>query len=157
MGLIEKQRGNLTEATNSLKASLSLLEKIPDSRYDSAAVHLELIRTYLRAEKISEASALLADAMEQFQDSGEDAKFAMLSAELCLKRNDLSGAVDTLNRIKPTDCCYLEAKKMLSRIFLNEKVDKKAYVKCYKEMVDENPTSESFVLLGDAYMEILGG
>ena len=42
----------------------------------------------------------------------------------------------------------------MAKIYLTQKNNKKAYAKCYSDIVEKNPTLEGYVLLGDAHMNI---
>lgn len=78
------------------------------------------------------------------------------SAGQLLNRRNIQGAIDLLTNIKPGDSCYKEAKAMHAEIFLKHRNDKHAYIQSYKQLIDEIPGDESYVLMGDAYMKILG-
>lgn len=90
------------------------------------------------------------------QGTPEESRILLLSAEHLLKRRNVQGALDLLGRIKPTDSCYVEAKSKHAQVLLEHRKDKYAYLRCYQDFVDENATAESYVLLGDAYMNVLG-
>jgi tetratricopeptide repeat protein 21B len=49
---------------------------------------------------------------------------------------------------------YLEAKKTMADIYLKALNDRQNYARCYKEIVDVYPSLDSFLLLGDAYLNI---
>lgn len=80
----------------------------------------------------------------------------LLSADHLLKRKNVQGAIDILSRIKPTDTCYMEAKAKHAEVLLNYRRDKYAYLQCYQDFVQDNPGVESYIMLGDAYMKVLG-
>lgn len=42
----------------------------------------------------------------------------------------------------------------MADIYMKYKNDKKAYARCYSELVEREPTVESCLLLGDAYMNL---
>lgn len=80
----------------------------------------------------------------------------ILSADYAVSRRNVQHAIDMLSKVNSDESYYLEAKTKLAQIYLKERLDKRAYLQCYQEMVDTNPGPDSFVLLGDAYMYILG-
>lgn len=158
LGMILKKGGDLNEAINSFNSALVLsknqLNQI--SVGDRATIYTELISSYLEANQTEDLNKLMQEAMDDLQGTVEESKIAMLNADIAMYKRNLKGAIDILSAITPEDTCYLEAKKKLAAIFLNDSIDKKAYIRCYKDLVQTNPTSESYVLLADAYMEILG-
>lgn len=52
------------------------------------------------------------------------------------------------------DACWLQAKTKLAYVYLNQKKDRILFARCFKELVDNLPGSESYLMLGDAYMFI---
>lgn len=155
-GLLMKRGGSFNEAIGCFNAALTLASKSKVSLQDKAAIYKELIESHLQANQTENLNKLLQDAMDEMQGSAEESKIMMLNADIAIYKRNIKGAVDILTAVAPDDCCYLEAKKKLAAIFLDDSVDKKAYIKCYEDLVQTNPTSESYVLLADAYMEILG-
>lgn len=83
-------------------------------------------------------------------------RILLLSAEHLLNRNNIQDAIDLLACVKPNHFCYKEAKVKRAEIFLKHRKDKYVYIECYKDFVQETPGVESYVMLGDAYMRILG-
>lgn len=73
-----------------------------------------------------------------------------------LKSKNVQCTIDLLKNIKPGDFCYKEAKAKQAEILLKYRKDKGAYIQCYKDFVKETPGVESYILLGDAFMKILG-
>ena len=46
------------------------------------------------------------------------------------------------------------AKEKLADIYLNYKKDRRLYAVCYKELVEQQPSPQTCILLGDAYMAV---
>lgn len=165
LGLIEKERGNLSEAIKLFNTALNLVNVKSKKRLDDgsgitlsdkASLFIELISTLMQANHTEEASKLLQDAIDEFQGTEEEARFTILNADLLLAKGDVKPAVDILTQITPDNPQYHEAKVKLANIFLNDNIDSKLYIQCYREIADSNPVPESYLLLGDAYLEILG-
>nr|XP_022900469.1 tetratricopeptide repeat protein 21B-like [Onthophagus taurus]XP_022900470.1 tetratricopeptide repeat protein 21B-like [Onthophagus taurus]XP_022900471.1 tetratricopeptide repeat protein 21B-like [Onthophagus taurus] len=161
-GLIEKHKNNYEEAIKyftmalnlaNLKQKKSFIDEV--SLPDKSLIYIELINMHNLLKQIHEASKLLQDAIEEFKDTPEEAKIILLSADEMVKNKEIQTAVDMLNKIKPNDVYYLEAKSKLAQIYLKQRKDKQAYLKCYEELVNKIPDAESYVLLGDAYLNIL--
>ena len=53
-------------------------------------------------------------------------------------------------------CFILQAKTKLANIYLHHKKDRLAFAQCFKELVENCPGPESYLMLGDAYMSIQG-
>lgn len=83
-------------------------------------------------------------------------RILLLSADHLLERKNVQETIDLLSNIKPNDASFKEAKVKLAEILLKYRKDKYAYIECYKEFSKEVPQVESHVLVGDAYMKILG-
>ncbi len=48
----------------------------------------------------------------------------------------------------------MDAKSRMADIYKNYKHDVRAYCRCFSEIVEKNPTTANWILLGDAYMSI---
>lgn len=170
MGLVEKKRNNLEESIKCLTTALSLIDLKPnETTYkkkaednncdltlsDKASIYLELIDSQKQLNQTHEATKLLHDAIEEFQGTPEEARIMILSADYAVSRKNVQNAIDMLSKVGPNESYYLDAKTKLAQIYLKERMDKRAYLQCYQEMVSMNPGPDSYVLLGDAYMYIL--
>lgn len=49
---------------------------------------------------------------------------------------------------------FVEAREKMASIYLNHRKDPRLYAGCYRELVEKNPTPQTEMLLGDAYMAI---
>ena len=93
----------------------------------------------------------------------------LANAFLCESSGDLNKAINLLKDIRldrtPTDSgtdefegakdFYIESRQRLANLYLNYFKDRTQYAQCYLEILQRNPTTESHLLLGDAYMSIL--
>ncbi|CAH1154815.1 unnamed protein product, partial [Phaedon cochleariae] len=165
-GLVDKNSSNFPDAIRALSTALSLVNiksevKSKDGAENSvtlvekASIYVELIDTLNIVGQTDEAVKVLEDATEELRGTPEEARILLLSADHSLTRNNIQGAIDLLSRIKPTDSCYLEAKSKEAEILLKYRKDKYAFLQYYQDFVKENPSSEYYVMLGDAYMKVL--
>lgn len=46
------------------------------------------------------------------------------------------------------------ARMTMAQIYLEHKNDRLRFAQCYKAILDKNPSPQTYVLLGDAYMSI---
>ncbi|GCC22011.1 hypothetical protein chiPu_0000395 [Chiloscyllium punctatum] len=49
---------------------------------------------------------------------------------------------------------FIQAKEKMAAIYLNQRKDKQLYASCYRDLVDKLPGPHTYLLLGDAYMNI---
>lgn len=117
---------------------------------------MELIEAHKNLTQLHESSKLLQDAIEEFQGTPEEARIMILNADYAVSGKNIQHAIDMLSKVTPEESYYLEAKTKLAHIYLKERKDNRAYLQCYQEMVETNPGPDSYVLLGDAFMYILG-
>lgn len=48
----------------------------------------------------------------------------------------------------------MEAREKMAQIYLHHRKDPRLYAGCYRELAEKNPTTQTQLLLGDAYMAI---
>lgn len=48
----------------------------------------------------------------------------------------------------------MEAREKMAQIYLKYRKDPRLYAGCYRELAEKNPTPQTQLLLGDAYMAI---
>ncbi|XP_068223465.1 tetratricopeptide repeat protein 21B-like [Palaemon carinicauda] len=160
-----KKEGQYAEAIKTLKSCLSLVNTRPTTTKgtrnkaemtlpDRVSVFLELCDAYRLNNQPEEASNIMTQAMTEFQGTGEEIRLNIASADLALQRGDVEHALSMLRNIGPGQQYYLEARDKMASIYLNHLKDKRMFASCYKEVVEKNPTPQSYLLLGDAYMSI---
>ncbi|CAH1992661.1 unnamed protein product [Acanthoscelides obtectus] len=155
IALVEKNSRNYSEAIKSLNTALSLSKKEKVGLADIAGMYVELLDALHFMQRTEEAEKLLEEASEELKGSPEEARVLLLSAEHLIKRDNIQGALDLLDKVSPSDSCYTEAMAKHADIMLNYRRDKKAFLKCHEEFAEENPSVSSYVALGDAYMTVL--
>lgn len=121
---------------------------------DRVSVFLELARAYTEINQPAEAAKVLADATNEFSGTPEEVRVLMAHADLAVKRGDIDGALSTLRTVSPAMPYYVQAKEHMAHIYLHHRKDKKAYANCYQELLGQNPSGHTHLLLGDAYMTI---
>ncbi|KAF5300446.1 hypothetical protein FQA39_LY02245 [Lamprigera yunnana] len=161
-GIIEKQHDNQEEAIKCFKSSLELMNASSTHRdsaslslYDKATLYLELIDSHIQANQLHEATKLTDAVVEEFRGTSEEARIVILNAEQAIEKNEIQRAINLLNNVKPNESYYLQAKTKLANILLQYRQDEKAYLQCYLEVAQVNPGTESYILLADAYLNIL--
>ncbi|KAJ3020917.1 Tetratricopeptide repeat protein 21B [Thoreauomyces humboldtii] len=129
------------------------LDTIP-TLYECMTIYLELVDTHAKLKHINEAAALMKEATALFAGMPEQDRLILANAEFAVERGDVDQALNLLGTIGIDQPHYIDAKKRMAEIYLKHKNDKKAYARCYSELVERNPTVESCLLLGDAYMNL---
>ncbi|KAK3857879.1 hypothetical protein Pcinc_020970 [Petrolisthes cinctipes] len=160
-----KKQGQYQEAINTLKACLNIANTRPTTTKgsrnkaemtvpDRASVFLELCDAYRLNNQPNEAAAIMTQAMTEFQGTGEEVRLNMASADLALARGDPQHALSLLRAVEPIQQYYLQARDKMASIYLNHLKDKRMFASCYREVVEKDPTPQSYLMLGDAYMAI---
>lgn len=170
-GLVYKSEDNIDETIKSLTTALSLVDLNPkETSYintdreftndltlaDKATLYMELIKAYYLSGQNHEAAKMLHTAIEEFNGTPEEARFMILNAEQAMERKDVKTAIDVLNKIKPEESYYTQARTKLAEIYLKKRRDKSAFMQCFREIIEHCPGPESYLLFGDACMSILG-
>ncbi|KAL9899857.1 tetratricopeptide repeat protein 21B-like [Glossina fuscipes fuscipes] len=174
LGIAYRQQQQYKDAQKSFNAALHLLHEDPvqDSKNssikrtevlngfstsDEVTLYLELIGT-LRdmggIQEMFESERLLECALEKFKDTSEEGRLKIAQAELVLQNSNVNKAIELLAAIKPGESYYVQAKTHLASIYLLHRKDRVAFATCFTEIVETSPESESYVMLGEAYMSI---
>uniref|UniRef100_A0A8C2CNF2 Tetratricopeptide repeat domain 21B n=1 Tax=Cyprinus carpio TaxID=7962 RepID=A0A8C2CNF2_CYPCA len=101
-----------------------------------------------------EAAKVMQDAINEFTGTPEELRVTIANADLALMRGDTELALSMLRNITPEQPYYIQAKEKMAEIYLNHRKEKRLYVSCYRDLVDKLPSPHTFLLLGDAYMNI---
>eukprot|EP00397_Hematodinium_sp_SG-2012_P003040 GEMP01003048.1.p1 GENE.GEMP01003048.1~~GEMP01003048.1.p1 ORF type:complete len:1354 (+),score=364.56 GEMP01003048.1:31-4062(+) len=122
---------------------------------DRSAIFIDLVSSYIKSDKLNQATILIQHAMKEFQKSTEEVKILCVNAELSVKKGEIDQALALLRSgARPEHPSFAAAKVAMANIYKNEKNDKKSYARCYKEIVDVAPTSENYLTLGNALFNI---
>ncbi|KAK6970975.1 Tetratricopeptide repeat protein 21B [Biomphalaria glabrata] len=166
---ILKKQGNMVDAIKTLQMAMVLpgvkksgaradsgkksrVEQI--SVQDRVAVFLELAEAHRLQNEQHEAAKVMQDAINEFQGTPEEVCILIANADLTLARGDVEMALGMLRNITPDQPYFVEAREKMANIYLNYRKDKKLYASCYRELVDKYPSTQTSLLLGDAYMSI---
>ncbi|CAL8268669.1 unnamed protein product [Lota lota] len=163
----QKKAGELLGAIQTLQTALSLpgvrragssnktRSKKPElSPSDAVSIFLELAQALWQNGEQHEAAKVMQDAINEFSGTPEEPRLTVANADLALRRGDTELALSMLRSILPEQPCYIQAKEKMADIYLNHRKEKRLYCGCYREMVEKMPSSHTYLLLGDAYMNI---
>ncbi|OWJ99807.1 TTC21B [Cervus elaphus hippelaphus] len=101
-----------------------------------------------------EAAKVLQDAIHEFSGTSEELRVTIANADLALAQGDVERALSMLRNVTAEQPYFIEAKEKMADIYLKHRKEKMLYITCYREMAERMPSSRSFLLLGDAYMNI---
>ena len=94
--------------------------------------------------------------MKEFAKSPESGRIIIANADLFLAQGNITKSLDLLSNIMPGQTYYLQAKTKMANIYLIHKKDRLTFAQCFKELVQNSPGAESYLMLGDAYLSIQG-
>lgn len=121
---------------------------------DRVTLYLEAISVYTVLNQTAEANKLMAAALEEFSNTPEKGRLIISNADIFLKQGNSKKALDLLGSIQPTQPYYLQAKTKMADIYLKHRKDRLGFTQCFKELVQHKPGGESYLMLGDAFMNI---
>eukprot|EP00064_Thunnus_orientalis_P012892 superscaffoldBa00002031_g12928 len=163
----KKKMGELTEAIQTLQMAMSLpgvrragssskskIKKMELSPADCVSVFLELAEALWLNGEQHEAAKVMQDAINEFSGTPEELRVTIANADLALLRGDTELALSMLRNITPEQPYYIQAKEKMADVYLNHRKEKRLYASCYREMVEKLPIPHTYLLLGDAYMNI---
>ncbi|KAM9344194.1 tetratricopeptide repeat protein 21B isoform 2-T2 [Pholidichthys leucotaenia] len=163
----EKKMGELTEAIQTLQMAMNLPgvcragsssrsknKKTELNSADCVSVFLELAEALWLNGEQHEAAKVMQDAINEFSGTAEELRVTIANADLALLRGDTELALSMLRHISPEQPYYIQAKEKMAGIYLNHRKEKRLYASCYREMVEKLPSPHTYLLLGDAYMNI---
>uniref|UniRef100_A0A1A7XPQ6 Tetratricopeptide repeat domain 21B n=1 Tax=Iconisemion striatum TaxID=60296 RepID=A0A1A7XPQ6_9TELE len=163
----KKKTGELMEAIQTLQmamnrpgvrragsSSKSKHKKTELSSADCVSVFLELAEALWLNGEQHEAAKVMQDAINEFSGTPEELRVTIANADLALLRGDTELALSMLRNITPEQPYYIQAKEKMADIYLKHRREKWLYASCYREMVEKLPSPHTYLLLGDAYMNI---
>ncbi|XP_035995285.1 tetratricopeptide repeat protein 21B isoform X2 [Fundulus heteroclitus] len=164
----KKKTGELGEAIQTLQiamtlpgvrragaSSMSKHKKTELSSTDCVSLFLELAEALWLNGEQHEAAKVMQDAINEFSGTPEEPRVTIANADLALHRGDTELALSMLRNITPEQPYYISAKEKMADIYLKHRREKRLYESCYREMVAKVPSPHTYLLLGDAYMNIL--
>ncbi|KAJ3224194.1 Tetratricopeptide repeat protein 21B [Clydaea vesicula] len=158
-----KMEGLYEEALNSLNFAISLpgIKESSESRSgnntslsERVSLYLECVEVHSKLNQTHEAAKIMEDTIRAFSTTEEEGRIIIANADLSIARGEIDLALQILSTITSSNNYFIEAKSRMADVYKIYKNDQRAYARCYSEMVDKNPSVKSWLLLGDAYMNI---
>uniref|UniRef100_A0A8C6VC71 Tetratricopeptide repeat protein 21B n=1 Tax=Naja naja TaxID=35670 RepID=A0A8C6VC71_NAJNA len=157
--------GEIAEAIKTLQMAMNLpgmrtstpsskLKTVEIDGRDRLSLYLELVEAHRLNGEQHEAIKILQDAINEFSGTSEELRVMITNADLALMQGDVEAALTMFRNITPEQTYFVQAKEKMAEIYLKYRRDKKLYTSCYRDLVEKMPSSHTFLLLGDAYMNI---
>ncbi|XP_014641369.1 PREDICTED: tetratricopeptide repeat protein 21B isoform X1 [Ceratotherium simum simum] len=163
----QKKMGEIAEAIKTLHMAMSLpgmrrigassKSKYRKTEIDAShrlSVFLELVEVHRLNGEQHEAAKVLQDAIHEFSGTSEELRVTIANADLALAQGDVERALSMLRNVTTEQPYFIEAKEKMADIYLKHRKEKMLYITCYREIAGRMPSPRSFLLLGDAYMNI---
>ncbi|XP_039350644.1 tetratricopeptide repeat protein 21B isoform X4 [Mauremys reevesii] len=161
----QKKMGEISEAIKTLQMAMNLpgmrgavaFSKAKRNEIDASnrvSIFLELVDAHRLNGEQHEAAKVLQDAINEFTGTPEELRVVIANADLALAQGDIEQALTMLRNITYEQPYFVQAKEKMADIYLQYRKEKKLYASCYRDLVDKLPSSHTFLLLGDAYMNI---
>ncbi|KAL7991671.1 hypothetical protein Chor_015927 [Crotalus horridus] len=147
--------GEIAEAIKTLQMAMNLpgmRTSTPSSKSKATEIDgRDRLSLYL---ELHEAVKILQDAINEFSGTTEELRVMITNADLVLMQGDVEAALTMFRNITPEQTYFVQAKEKMAEIYLKYRRDKKLYTSCYRDLVEKMPSPHTFLLLGDAYMNI---
>ncbi|KAM9033190.1 tetratricopeptide repeat protein 21B isoform 3-T3 [Sarcophilus harrisii] len=162
----QKKMGQIAEAVKTLHMAMSLpgmrrigASKFKSQKYEVDASHrlsvfLELVDAHRLNGEQHEAAKILQDAINEFSGTPEELRVTIANADLALAQGEVERALSMLRNVTPEQPYFIQTKEKMADIYLKHRKEKKLYASCYRDLVEKLPSPHTFLLLGDAYMNI---
>ncbi|KAJ1188379.1 hypothetical protein NDU88_005140 [Pleurodeles waltl] len=163
----QKQMGEMQEAIKTLQMAMGLPgmkrtgsssrskeKQIEVSASDRVSIFLELVDAHRKNGEQHEAAKVLQDAINEFSGTPEELRIMIANSDMALAQGDIEQALTMLRNITSEQTYFIQAKEKMADIYLHHRKEKKLYISCYRDLVEKLPSSHTYLLLGDAYMNI---
>jgi len=121
---------------------------------DRASIFTSLVKLYAKQQKLDKATETVQLAIAEFAATPEEVKVLVATSELSLAKGEVDQALNMLKTMKKDNPQFPVAMGAMADIYLKHRRDKKAYARCYKTIVDHQPTVQNYLILGDALLSI---
>lgn len=119
-----------------------------------AQIFVYYSKALAQAKQNTRAKEVMEQAIMEFAGTEDEPVVLLGNADIAILSGDLKKAISILKNVEPNAKGYMEARKKLADIYLNNMMQRRQYAKCYTDLADTFPTFENLKLLGDALMKI---
>lgn len=121
---------------------------------DRASLLTLLVGLLTKLKRLDEATEVVKHAVAEFAGTSEEVKVLIANSQLSIEKGQIDQAINMLRSMKPEHPQFPIAKAAMADIYLKHRKDKKAYARCYKAIIDQQPTVQNYLILGDALLSI---
>lgn len=121
---------------------------------DRASLFTLLVTLLTKLKRLDEATEIVKHAIAEFAGTSEEVKVLVANSQLAIEKGEIDQAINMLRTLKPDHPSFATAKAAQADIYLKHRKDKKAYARCYKAIIDQQPTVQNYLILGDALLSI---
>merc|ERR1719258_436375 len=121
---------------------------------DRASIFTLLVNLLTKLKNLDEATQTIKHAIAEFAGTSEEVKVLVANSQLAIEKGEVDQALNMLRSMKPDHPQYAVAKAAMADIYMKHRKDKKAFARCYKAIVDHQPTVQNYLILGDALLAI---
>lgn len=160
----------LQDLKNSIEGNLR--KKVTIGDHDLITLNLMLSDFYSSMNKQEESNEIIENLLNKFKGTNHEKRILIANSSMQEKLGNIDDAVlilkkiqftnkQKLNSIKDTNDFnnelefYIKSKESLANIYLKHHKDRKLYAKCYEDILNIDPSIQSHLLLGNAYLNIL--
>eukprot|EP00762_Andalucia_godoyi_P000469 ANDGO_03230.mRNA.1 Tetratricopeptide repeat protein 21 homolog len=152
--LSSQQQQQLEEACRLLEQTIDLPGNRSSSVQDRASLFVELSALYSRMGRVIEATKFISDAQSLFRGTPEEGRITLSNASIALYRGEIDQALSILKSVSRSSPYFMAARMQMARVYLDSRHDRRAYTRCLEEVAEDSPSAQSFIMLGDAMMNI---
>jgi tetratricopeptide repeat protein 21B len=121
---------------------------------DRSSIFTLLVSLLTKLKNLDEATQTIKHAIAEFAGTSEEVKVLVANSQLAIEKGEVDQAINMLRTMKPEHPQFAMAKAAMADIYIKHRKDKKAYARCYKAIVDHQPTVQNYLILGDALLSI---
>jgi len=119
-----------------------------------AQIFVSYAKALAQSKQNKQAQEIIENAIMEFAGTEDEPIVLLGNADMAILSGDLKKAISILKNVEPTAKGYMDARKKLANIYLNEMKQRRQYAKCYQDLAETFPNVEYLKLYGDALIQI---
>ncbi|XP_015781277.1 tetratricopeptide repeat protein 21B-like [Tetranychus urticae] len=141
---------------NLIDSSLAKTSKLGLDWNSKVTIELEMVNIYILQSENGIASDLLDKLSKNCIGTPEESKILIIKASLAQSRGNVEEALSILREVSPIyGRDFIRSREIMASLYLKHRRDRRLYISCYKDILDKYNDPQSYLMLGDAYMNIL--
>ena len=155
-GELLMEKGDFEEATDSLQQAIASCDNLKTdftmTLSDRLWCFINLSLAFSEMKCFKKSCEVLKDALGLF--SGKTFAQLRIQTQMYLQSKKIDKALKVLECVPAESPAYLSAHMAKANILLHICHNKESFVKCFQDLANKNNNSDSFMRLGDAYIQI---